>query len=141
MSDLQAGGGYACPAGRRQASGAPLSARSHPAQVQILASGAPGVSRKRRHADPPLAASLATGLSAGFLCTSMWITCAKRHHACGKAGTTPVEMLGIAPSARLVKWLFNRQNTGPHPVHAEKTEIVHTPRRQAHNIDRIFIRS
>jgi len=37
------------------------------------------------HTDPPLPASPATGLLTGLLWTSMWITCAKPHHACAHA--------------------------------------------------------
>jgi hypothetical protein len=66
----------------------------------------------------------------------MWITCAKRRHTCARA----VEMLGIAPPGHAREMASNRQDTARTPCLQRKTGIVHTPRRKAHNIDRMFIR-
>ena len=59
------------------------------------------------------------------LCTSMWITCAQPRRACAYL----VEMLGIPLPGRNHDrglYLGGRQS---HPVHAEKTGIIHMPRR------------
>jgi len=81
----------ACPAGRRCASCPGLGTISSRPRGQ-LARPERRAYRKRRYGNPLLPANLARGLYAGFLCTSMWITCAKRDHACAHVG----EMLGIS---------------------------------------------
>ena len=134
--DLQAGGGYACPAGGGE--------HPVPAFLHDLIRPRGGSSRPTRrachagawHADPPLPASPATGLLTGLLWTSMWIACAKPHHACAYT----VEKLGIAPPGHAHEMASNRQNTTRTPCMQIKTGIVHTPRRKAHNIDGMFIR-
>ena len=64
------------------------------------------LSRKPRRADLLLAASPARRLLTGFLCTSMWITCAKRHQACARA----VEMLGIPAPGHAHERALNWEN-------------------------------
>ena len=104
--------------------GARLRARSHPRRV--LASGVPGVSRKPRRAGLLPAASPAAGLPAGCVCTSMWITCVKRHQACARA----VEMLGIPPPGCAHERALNWENTTRSMCTKRETGIVHTPRRE-----------
>jgi hypothetical protein len=59
------------------------------------------------------------------LCTSMWITCAQPRRACAYL----VEMLGIPlPGRNHDRGLYLGER-GSHPVHAEKTGIIHMPRR------------
>jgi hypothetical protein len=54
------------------------------------------VMQARRCAHPLRAAQPGKRSADRPVCTSMWITCAKRHQACGRA----VEMLGIRPPGR-----------------------------------------
>ena len=59
------------------------------------------------------------------LCTNMWITCAQRRRACAYG----VEMLGIPlPGRNHDRGLYLGERES-HPVHAEKTGIIHMPRR------------
>jgi hypothetical protein len=59
------------------------------------------------------------------LCTNMWITCAQRRRACAYA----VEMLGIPlPGRNHDRGLYLGERES-RPVHAEKTRIIHMPRR------------
>ena len=61
------------------------------------------------------------------LCTSMWITCAQPRRACAYL----VEMLGIPlPDRNHDRGLYLGER-GSHPVHAEKTGIIHMPRRSS----------
>ena len=85
-----------------------------------------GVSWKPRRAGLLAAASPAIGLLAGFLCTSMWITCAKRRQACAHE----VEMLGILPPRRAHEQALNWENTTRSMCTQRKAGIVHTPRRE-----------
>jgi hypothetical protein len=73
----------------------------------------------------PLVPALATGLLPCCLCTNMWMTCAQRRRACAYA----VEMLGIPlHHHNHDRGLYLRER-GSHPVHAEKSGIIHMPRR------------
>jgi hypothetical protein len=112
--------------GRRRSSGGCLpeaiSSRPGPDPRIRLA----GRARKHRCADPLLPASQATGLLPCCLCTNMWITCAQRPRACAYA----VEMLGIPlPGRNHDRGLYLGERES-HPVHAEKTGIIHMPRRK-----------
>ena len=70
-----------------------------------------------------LAASLVRGRLVGYVCASMWITCAKRHRACARA----VEMLGIPPPGRAHKRVFNWENT-TRALCIQKKRELSTPR-------------
>jgi hypothetical protein len=72
-----------------------------------------------------LPASQATGLPSCCLCTNMWITCAQPRRACAYA----VEMLGIPLPGRNHDRGLNLGERESHPVHTEKTGIIHMPRR------------
>ena len=74
---------------------------------EVLASGASGVSCKRCYAHPLRAARPGTRPADRPVCTSMWITCAKRRQACAHAA----EMLGIPPAARPHIRVFSWENT------------------------------
>jgi hypothetical protein len=84
-----------------------------------------GRAREHRRADLLLPASQATGLPSCCLCTNMWITCAQRRRACAYA----VEMLGIPLPGRNHDRGLNLGERESHPVHKEKTGIIHMPRR------------
>ena len=126
--DRRADGGCAggLSSGRRRSSGGCLpgaiSSRPGPDPRIRLA----GRARKHRCTDPLLPASQATGLLPCCLCTNMWITCAQRRRACAYA----VEMLGIPlPGRNHDRGLYLGERKS-HPVHAEKTGIIHMPRRK-----------
>ena len=94
---------------------------------EVLASCAPGVSCKRRCAHPLRAARPGTRSADRPVCTSMWITCAKRHQACAHIG----EMLGIVLPGRARNRGLHLGERDPRPVDGEKNGIVHTPRRNS----------
>jgi hypothetical protein len=110
--------------GKAAAIGARLRARSHPRPV--LASGVPRVSRKPRRAGLLPAAGPAAGLTAGFVCTSVWITCVKRHQSCARA----VEMLGIPPPGCAHERAVNWENTTRSMCTKREAGIVHMQRRK-----------
>ena len=96
------------------------------AQRQQACKPAAPAPRKPRRAGLLPAASPAAGLPAGCVCTSMWITCVKRHQACARA----VEMLGIRPPGCAHERALNWENTTRSLCTQRKTGIVHTPRRE-----------
>jgi hypothetical protein len=90
---------------------------------EVLASGASGVSCKRCYAHPLRAARSGTRSADRPVCTSMWITCAKRHQACAHA----VEMLGIPPAARPHIRVFSWENT-THTLYTQRKLELSTRR-------------
>ena len=76
--------------------------------IRVGGSSRPACGRvtRPRCGDLLLAAGPVNGLLAGYVCTSMWITCAKRRRACAPA----VEMLGIPPPGSAHKRAFNWEN-------------------------------
>jgi hypothetical protein len=101
-------------------------AEDRQAQRQQACEPAAPASRTPRRAGLLPAASPAAGLPAGFVCTSMWITCVKRHQACARA----VEMLGIPPPGCAHERALNWENTTRSMCTMREAGIVHTPRRE-----------
>ena len=59
------------------------------------------------------------------LCTNMWITCEQRRRACAYEW----KCWGFRCLAATMTGAFTWESSESHPVHAEKTGIIHMPRR------------
>jgi hypothetical protein len=102
-----------------------LRARSHPRR-RVLASG--GWACHAGLGGSAAGCQTAGGPLAGWVCTRMWITCAKRHRACARA----VEMLGIPAPGRGHKRAFNWENTARALCMQEKPELSTRHAAKAH---------